>query len=544
MMISYVKSAILLWLVLQVATTFAQDEPLPGQPQTTTAAIPMVEDEGSGDAFKRDTPRGSIHGFLEACEAFDFERAAKYLDLRNLPGEVASLGGPELARQFKHVLSRAVWLDDYTVSDDPEGLKGDGLPPYRDELVRIKTREGERVIWLQHVPRDDGELIWKISNRSVALFPELYDEYSYPPGVETVRGWFPEGASFLGLEAFKWFIVILLSLLVWPVFHVVGIALTRVFSSPSSSSFHVVRKIMTGPVVAIGVLLVIRATLLELGMGARAQEVAQSQTLITIVLVWALWSITNLLRNRQQEKLEALGRPGAAKLAQPIATFIKMLVLLLGLLFWLSNLGVNITTVLAGLGVGGLAVALALQKPLEDMMGALTIFSQATIRVGDFCRYGEITGVVEDIGLRTTRLRTLSNTLVSIPNSRIAYVEVENYTARSKIRYSPTLRLRYDTTPDQIREIRNNVLELLQASERVHDEPLRVRFTDFDSDAVLVKVNSYLQTVDFSESLEIGEALNLRIMEIVEAAGARFALPGRSLYLEGGAPAAAAVTSD
>jgi small-conductance mechanosensitive channel len=84
----------------------------------------------------------------------------------------------------------------------------------------------------------------------------------------------------------------------------------------------------------------------------------------------------------------------------------------------------------------------------------------------------------------------------------------------------------------------------LQASERVHDEPLRVRFTDFDSDAVLVKVNSYLQTVDFSESLEIGEALNLRIMEIVEAAGARFALPGRSLYLEGGAPAAAAVTSD
>jgi MscS family membrane protein len=296
--------------------------------------------------------------------------------------------------------------------------------------------------------------------------------------------------------------------------------------------------------VAIGVLLVIRATLLELGMGARAQEVAQSQTLITIVLVWALWSITNLLRNRQQEKLEALGRPGAAKLAQPIATFIKMLVLLLGLLFWLSNLGVNITTVLAGLGVGGLAVALALQKPLEDMMGALTIFSQATIRVGDFCRYGEITGVVEDIGLRTTRLRTLSNTLVSIPNSRIAYVEVENYTARSKIRYSPTLRLRYDTTPDQIREIRNNVLELLQASERVHDEPLRVRFTDFDSDAVLVKVNSYLQTVDFSESLEIGEALNLRIMEIVEAAGARFALPGRSLYLEGGAPAAAAVTSD
>jgi MscS family membrane protein len=539
---SYVKSAAFLWLGLHVASAFAQDQPPPGDIATTTIVSPAVAGPGPEDALNRGTPRGSINGFLEACEAFDFERAAEYLDLRSLPEEVAALGGAELARQFSHVLSRSVWLDDYSVSDQPQGLKGDGLPAYRDELVRIQTDDGERAIWLQHVPRGDGELIWKISNRSVALFPELYDQYSYPPGVETVRGWFPEGASFLGLEAFKWFIIVLLSLLSWPVFHLLGVGLARLFISSGSSLYPVTRKIMTGPVVAIGVLLVIRATVLELGMGARAQQVAQSNTLLTIVVIWALWSITNLVRNRQEKKLEALGRPGAARLARPLAAFVKMLVLLLGLLFWLSNLGVNITTVLAGLGVGGLAVALALQKPLEDMMGALTIFSQATIRVGDFCRYGEITGVVEDIGLRTTRLRTLSNTLVSIPNSRIAYVEIENFTARSKIRYWPTLRLRYDTTPDQIRTIRNDILALLQGSERVHDEPLRVRFTDFDNDAVLLKVNSYLKTTDFSEALEIGEELNLGIMDIVQSAGARFALPGRSLYLEGEAPIASQST--
>ena len=536
---SYVKAAALIWLGLQAAAAFAQDQQAPRDSGTL-----IVADTGPRDALNRGTPRGTIRGFIEACEAVDFERAAQYLDLRNLPEEVAALGGPELARQFHHVLSRAVWLDDYTVSDQPEGLQGDGLPPYRDELVKIKTEDGERTIWLQHVPRGDGELIWKIANRSVALFPELYNEYSYPAVVETVRGWFPEGTSFLGLEAFKWFIVVLVSLLGWPVFHFAGLGLARIFSSPGRSSYPVVRKVMTGPVVALGVLLLIRATLLELGMGARAQEIAQSRTLVTLVVVWALWSVANLLRNRQQERLEALGRPGAAKLARPLAAFFKMLILLLGVLFWLNNLGINITTVLAGLGVGGLAVALALQKPLEDMMGALTIFSQATIKVGDFCRYGEIYGLVEDIGLRTTRLRTLSNTLVSIPNSRIAYVEVENYTARSKIRYWPTLRLRYDTTTQQIRAIRDQVRTLLLESDRVHDEPLRVRFTDFDSDAVLLKVNAYLKTTDFAESLEIGEDLNLRIMEIVEAAGARFALPGRSLYLEGDAPATPVIASD
>jgi MscS family membrane protein len=538
MKVSYVKAAALIWLGLQAVAAFAQDQPPPRDSGTL-----IVADTGPRDALNRGTPRGTIRGFIEACEDVDFERAAQYLDLRNLPEEVAALGGPELARQFHHVLSRAVWLDDYTVSDQPEGLQGDGLPPYRDELVKIKTEDGERTIWLQHVPRGDGELIWKIANRSVALFPELYNEYSYPAAVETVRGWFPEGTSFLGLEAFKWFIVILVSLLGWPVFHFAGLGLARIFSSPGRSSYPVVRKVMTGPVVALGVLLLIRATLLELGMGARAQEIAQSRTLVTLVVVWALWSVANLLRNRQQERLEALGRPGAAKLTRPLATFFKMLILLLGVLFWLNNLGINITTVLAGLGVGGLAVALALQKPLEDMMGALTIFSQATIKVGDFCRYGEIYGLVEDIGLRTTRLRTLSNTLVSIPNSRIAYVEVENYTARSKIRYWPTLRLRYDTTTQQIRAIRDQVRTLLLESDRVYDEPLRVRFTDFDSDAVLLKVNAYLKTTDFAESLEIGEDLNLRIMEIVEAAGARFALPGRSLYLEGDAPATPVIAS-
>jgi MscS family membrane protein len=538
MKVSYVKAAALIWLGLQAVAAFAQDQPPPRDSGTL-----IVADTGPRDALNRGTPRGTIRGFIEACEDVDFERAAQYLDLRNLPEEVTALGGPELARQFHHVLSRAVWLDDYTVSDQPEGLQGDGLPPYRDELVKIKTDDGERTIWLQHVPRGDGELIWKIANRSVALFPELYNAYSYPAVVETVRGWFPEGTSFLGLEAFKWFIVILVSLLGWPVFHLAGLGLARIFSSPGRSSYPVVRKVMTGPVVALGILLLIRATLLELGMGARAQEIAQSRTLVTLVVVWALWSVTNLLRNRQQERLEALGRPGAAKLARPLATFFKMLILLLGVLFWLNNLGINITTVLAGLGVGGLAVALALQKPLEDMMGALTIFSQATIKVGDFCRYGEIYGLVEDIGLRTTRLRTLSNTLVSIPNSRIAYVEVENYTARSKIRYWPTLRLRYDTTTQQIRAIRDNVRQLLLESDRVHDEPLRVRFTDFDSDAVLLKVNAYLKTTDLAESLEIGEELNLRIMEIVEAAGARFALPGRSVYLEGDAPATPGIAS-
>jgi MscS family membrane protein len=528
-----IPSISLLVLLAWGTVIHAQDEQK-AVTETVAVAVPVM-DKGPEDLLNRGTPRGSAIGFLEASSEFNFEKAAEYLDLRNLPDDVAEISGPELARQLNHVLSRNVWLDDYNVSDHPDGTKGDGLPAYRDELALIRTLEGEvYTIFMQKVPRGDGESIWKISNRSVALVPELYDEFSYHPLIERTRQWFPEDASFMGIEAFKWFVLLVVALLSWPVFWGIGWALSRIFSSPQNEIYPLVRRAFTGPMVLIAILVLDGIVLEQLGAGAYAQMVMDAHTLSTIAVVWAIWAFINLYKKHRQNNLIAQERPGAAKLMQPITTLFKMVVVIFGLLFWLNNVGVNITTVLAGLGVGGLAVALALQKPIEDMMGAITIFSQAPIRVGDLCKYGDVLGTVEDIGLRTTRVRTLTNTVVSIPNSRIAYMEVENLSYREKIRYWPTLRLRYDTTHEQLQEVRDNIWKLLSDHDLVHDEPVRVRFTDFDKDAILVKVHCFLKTTDFAESLEIGEGLNYSIMRIVEDSGAKFALPGTTMYIEEG----------
>jgi MscS family membrane protein len=513
------KIAIFLIPFLWFSTSsLAQDEPAA---TTTAVVVKDVVDKGPEDALNRGTPRGSIVGYLEASSELDFEKASQYLDLRNLPAEVEALGGSELARQLNHVLSRAVWLDDYTVSDKPEGLKGDGLPPYRDQLVVIKTAEGDVPIWMQHVPRGDGENIWKVSNRSMALVPELYDEFSYPPTIEKIRRWFPEDASFIGLEAFKWFILLTTAVLAWPVFYLLGLILSRIFLKPDSPTYLLWRKILTGPMVAVGIILVTGFVLDRLGAGAVAQEFMRARTLNIIIFIWVTWSVANLIKAHKQDKLNAQGRPGAARLMQPITTFLKLIIMLFGVMFWLNNIGVTL--------------ALALQKPIEDMMGALSLFSQAPIRVGDFCKYGNITGTVEDIGIRSTRIRTLTNTLVHVPNARLAHVEIENITAREKIRFWPTLRLRYDTTPDQLREINSGILEMLEQHEEVYDDPLRVRLTDFDEDAILVKVHSFLKTTDFPDSLRIAEDLNFRIMDIIHAAGTRFALPSKAIQIENAA---------
>jgi len=190
------------------------------QATKTTVVVPITVDKGPEDALDRGNPRSSIVGYLTTASEFNWEKAAEYLDLRNLPPDIQEVGGPELARQFNHVVSRSVWLDRLSISDSPQGLQGDDLPAYRDELMRIPGEDGEIPIWMQQVPRVDGVMIWKLSNRSVARIPELYDLYSYPALIEKVRGWFPDDVSFLGLEAFKWFIIIVVALVCWRTFSI------------------------------------------------------------------------------------------------------------------------------------------------------------------------------------------------------------------------------------------------------------------------------------------------------------------------------------
>lgn len=514
----------------QGGLALAQDEQ---STEATTSAV-ATADSMVDDVLNRGTPRRSAIGFMESAANLDWDRAAEYLDLRNLPPEVKKFSGKELARQLNQVLARSVWIDDYSVSDDPEGSKGDGLPAYRDLLVTVKLPDGEEVpIWLQLVPRGDGQSIWKISNRSVSEVPELYDVFSYPPFVEDIRQWFPEDVSFLGLEAFKWFLILVAAAIAWPVIYFGGWLLSRIFSSPKKATYPLVRHVFTGPLTALGILVVIGAVINELGAGAYAQLIMRANTLSTIVFVWIVWSILTLTRKHFQEKMYAANRPGAAKLLRPITILVKITLVIFALLFWLNNLGVNITTVLAGLGVGGLAVALALQKPIEDLMGALSIFSQASVRVGDFCRFGSHMGTIEDIGLRTTRMRTLTNSVISIPNSKLAYLELENLSYRKKIRYWPTIRLRYDTTEEQIRQICADIVERLESNENVYvDDGVRARFTDLGEDAILIKIHCFLKTTDFPESLGMREQLNFIVMSVVQEAGAEFALPGRAIQFE------------
>ena len=226
------------------------------------------------------------------------------------------------------------------------------------------------------------------------------------------------------------------------------------------------------------------------------------------------------------------GRPGARILLAPAGNAVKLLIFLSAVLFYLDQIGIDITTVLAGLGVGGLAVALALQKPMEDVFGAITLYTQQPIRIGDFCKIGNALGTIESIGLRTTRIRTLQNTVIAAPNAKVASEPIDNISARERILYWPMLRLRYDTSPAQIRQVLDEVRELLEAHPRVFKENYRVRFKEIAEDALLIEIYVNLETKVWAEYLELIEELNLEFLEIVDRAGTSLALPSQSLHIE------------
>jgi len=506
---------------------------LAGMQVSAQDAIAPPEDtvEIPADKFDRGTPLRSAEGFLAAADEADYEAAAEYLDLRNLRGEADQLTGTQLTRRFLVIIHRATWLDIDELVDDPAGRSNDNLPDYRDSIGVVLDGDKEIQLFMQKVPRGDGVSIWKISNATVSLIPKLYATYGYAEWIEDLRRSLPN-VTFLGFELFKWVVVFGVGILVYAAVFLIALAIRRTLGDPDTSSHRQVWRFLVLPFGIWMVIISLNTVATSLGRGVTAEAMQQYSPVPILVTVWMMFAGMNLMRDIYSNRLQQQDRLGASVLLRPASNAFKLLIAVGAVLIYLDKLGINITTVLAGLGVGGIAVALALQKPMEDVFGAITLYTQQPIRVGDFCRVGTETGTIEEIGLRTTRIRTIANTLIAIPNARLANEPIDNISARSKILYRTTLRLKYDTSPEQLQSILDGVREMLGAHDRVLQDNHRVRFINIADDALLIEVYAYLNTKVWAVYLELAEELNMQILEIVAQAGTTLSPPARTLHIE------------
>jgi MscS family membrane protein len=204
----------------------------------------------------------------------------------------------------------------------------------------------------------------------------------------------------------------------------------------------------------------------------------------------------------------------------------------------LSDWGYNSTTILAGLGVGGLAIALAAQQTIENLFGGVAVIGDRPVAVGDVCRFGDRVGTVEDIGLRSTRIRALDRTLVSVPNAQFSSMTLENFSKRDKMLFHFTLNLRRDTTPGQVRALLESITETLKEHPSVESGRLPVRFVGVRTYSLDLEVFAYILTQAGDEFLQIQQELLLWILDAVEAAGTALAFPTQASinYSLGSAP--------
>ena len=211
----------------------------------------------------------------------------------------------------------------------------------------------------------------------------------------------------------------------------------------------------------------------------------------------------------------------------------KITAVIVGVLVLFYIAGINIAAVLTGLGIGGIAIAFAAQKTLENLFGGIMIISDQPIRVGDFCRAGDYLGNVENIGLRSTRIRTLERTVVSVPNGQLALMSLENFTTRDKMWFHHTLHLRYETTADQLRYILAEIRKMLYEHSKIESPSARTRLIGFGNSSLDVEVFAYVLETAYVPFLHIQEDLLLRIMDIIEVSGSGFAFPSQTTYLAG-----------
>lgn len=487
-----------------------------------------IEMDGGSDPLGRDTPRGAVEGFLRAIDEGNLVKAADYLDLRNLPSEITQYTPEQLAAGLAIVLSRGAWFDLEQLSQNEEGQAGDGLPSYRDLLVELPTPEKTIRVLLQRVPDGEGGRIWKFSNATLAELDVLYETYRHNDFVEWLAQSLPD-VSFLSIELFKWVTTLLAVLAAAPVVLLASWLGARTMVSREGPLYPKVRRFLMGPVATVVLILVADRVLHNLGIGLTAQKIFSSYTLVTGVTIWLLWQAVNLFRDAYGQRLASLGRESSIALLRPLTNALKLVVLLLGFLVWLDNLGFQITAVLTGLGIGGVAVALVLQKPLEDVFGAITLYTQQPVKIGDFGRFGAVTGTVEEISLRTTRIRTLANSLVSIPNMRLAGEPIENLSAREKYLYSSVLRLKGDAAGSDLSALLELIREALIANEQVLNDDLRVRFTAITLAGFDVSVFAYIDAEDWADYLAVAETLNLTVLELISASPLTLAAQGAVL---------------
>ncbi|PVB61115.1 mechanosensitive ion channel protein MscS [Labrenzia sp. 011] len=490
------------------------------------------------------------------------DKAAQTFDLSEIPVTSRESTGIEIALQLQEILDRIPPTD---ISAIP------GFPP--GQFTHSSNRTGLPGRWLLPstsigiMRQEDGEQQehYLFSKDSVRRIPsdyavvsalplqadrgeDLFQYYNYTPGNFIAPRWYEfiqDGPEWLHLhladQAYWQWLALLLLVAVYAASVGFFVRWRRWRAVSVDERTRVGHSILNPLLVILGA--VAFRYLCEEQINITGKVLVAVAT-ITTAVIWSAtaWLVYHVL---QLIYLWFVSSPGTARQGLDVSLLrtgfrvFSLAISLIVLGYGATQIGIPIYGVIAGLGVGGLAIALAAQPTIENLIGGIILYADRMVRVGEFCKFDELAGTIESIGIRSTRIRALDRTVITIANSDLARRKIINYSERDQFHFRHTLTLQYKTAPEVLKATLVVIRDYLKDNEKVVADPMRVLLIGFNDYAVKIEVYAYVICPDYAAFLETQEEMLFDIRTIVDASGSHFAYPSSTVYLsrDSGLPA-------
>lgn len=526
----FVVAMLLLAMLLSIA--------LPNNAYAVEAGALGVSNDSSGetvstplpDSFGRDTPRHTVQGFISALGENDYLLASNYLNLSKSDNPTT------VVRQFKQALDAGGrFQPDLQISNSPEGNLTDQLPPSQENVGVINIGERSVPLLLERVVSKQNEQYWQFSSDTLTSVPEVI-ENTEPTlvsryTVDSLDGKKLFGYQLADLVAALTMIVtsfVLTYVAVWLLYHLLRIVYPYLRGTPLPLPNKVIL-----PLSVVIMALILSEVMVYAGVSVTLREPVNRFTDIAswLALTWLLLRVIDAIFTRAVNLSYKKNYTERVSILGLLRKVVKALLLIFAVIVIFGNLGFDLTTGIAALGVGGLALALGAQKTIENLVGSVVVVADSPVRIGDYCKFGTYEGTVIDIGIRSSRVRTLSRTIVTVPNGDFSSMQIENFTSRDMFRFFHYLYIKRTADLDVIFKMVNDLDEFIKEHDLTNQEWNQVNILELRQDCYVIQLQAYVNAIGIIEFYDKQNALFVDILKKVAKYKVEHALPTQQLIV-------------
>lgn len=493
------------------------------------------------------SPRATMASFIHAMndtkrgDSDAIKVALTTLDLSDVNALVAKERGTALAWILLEAIDKTRFIN---FSDIPKKTRKDQWVFKRygvdkDKQIIIKQQDNGRWLFsaetLQQLPE-----ILELLKTKANLISQGDDDTTYQPWTFRLQKQLPEilQDQLIGLKYWQWLgilLFIILGVLVDWLFSKTALVLTRLLSKRTEIQEY--RNLPNNIFRPLGLM----AMALVWWLGINQLTLPENALLILLVAVkfltsvagvWGAYRLVDLVSAWMQHKAIRTETKVDDAIVPLAGRTLKVLVTVMGLVFIANNLNINITGLVAGLGLGGLALALASKDLAQNLFGTVTVLVEGTFSVGDWIVVGDTEGTVEDISFRSTRIRTFYNSLITLPNANLITSSVDNFGKRRYRRMSHKLKITYHTPPDKIEAFCEGIREIVRLHPYMRKDYYHVYFNGYSDSALEILVYVFWETPDWNTELRERHRFLLDVLRLANRMQVEFAYPTQTVFLK------------